>query len=177
MVATGKAANLVAGLGADTVELWSDRESNARVRTVALILFVFAVIVSVAAYQIGDLSRFERLSSREDQAALQAITDPKEVDEALKHNPSNKYLKLAALAASVVSETDAASAKLSNDIVPPAVAGDINLTAASRNRSDLETLSRDLKTAEANVTTAMPRYVALLKAQREKMENRARWLY
>jgi len=177
MVATGKAANLVAGLGADTVELWSDRESNARVRTVALILFVFAVIVSVAAYQIGDLSRFERLSSREDQAALQAITDPKEVDEALKHNPSNKYLKLAALAASVVAETDTANAKLSNDIVPPAVSGDINLTAASRNRSDLETLSRDLKTAEANVTTAMPRYVALLKAQREKMENRARWLY
>jgi len=175
MVATGKAANLVAGLGADTVELWSDRESNARVRTVALILFVFAVIVSVAAYQIGDLSRFERLSSRGDQAALQAITDPKEVDEALKHNPSNKYLKLAALAASVVAETDTANAKLSNDIVPPAVAGDINLTAASRN--DLEALSRDLKTAESNVMTALPRYVALLKAQREKMENGARWLH
>ena len=178
MAATGKAANLVAGLGADTVELWSDRESKAPVRAVALILFVFAVLVSVAVYQIGDLGKLqERLSFREGQGALQAITDPKELDEALKHNPSNKYLKLAALAASVVAETDTASEKLSNDIVPPAVSGDVNLTAASRSRSDLETLSRDLKTAEANVTTAMPRYAALLKAQREKMENRARWLY
>jgi len=158
------------------VEVWSDRKSNARV--IALILFVYVVIVAVAAYKIGDLGRFqERPSFREDQAALQAITDPKEVDEAVKQHPSNKYLKLVALAASIVAETDTASEKLSNDIVPPAVSGDINLTAASRNRSDLETLSRDLKTAEANVTTAMPRYVALLKAQREKMENRARWLY
>ena len=169
------------GLGADTVEIWSekigsDRKTNARVRAVALILFVYVVIVAVAAYKIGDLGRFqERPSFREDQAALQAITDPKEVDEALKHNPSNKYLKLAALAASVVAETDTANAKLSNDIVPPAVAGDINLTAASRN--DLEALSRDLKTAESNVMTALPRYVALLKAQREKMENGARWLH
>lgn len=139
-----------------------------------LILFVFAVIVSVAAYKIGDLSRFQE-HPQEDQAALQAITDPKEVDEALKQHPSNKYLKLVALAASVVAETDMASEKLSNDIVPPAVSGDINLPAASRG--DLEALSRDLKTAEANVTTAMPRYVALLKAQREKMENGARWLH
>ena len=176
MATTGKAANHVAGLGADTVEVWSDRKSNARV--IALILFVYVVIVAVAAYKIGDLGRFqERPSFREDQAALQAITDPKEVDEAVKQHPSNKYLKLVALAASIVAETDTASEKLSNDIVPPAVSGDINLTAASRSRSDLETLSRDLKTAEANVTTAMPRYVALLKAQREKMENRARWLY
>jgi hypothetical protein len=175
MAATRKAENPVAGLGADTVEISSDRESNARVRVVALILFVFAVIVSVAAYQIGDLSRFERLSSREDQAVLQAITDPKDVDEALKQYPSNKYLKLAALAERVVAETGTASEKLSNEIVPVTVSGDINLTAASR--SDLEALSRDLKTGEANVTTAMPRYVALLKAQREKMENRARWLH
>jgi hypothetical protein len=136
-----------------------------------LILFVFAVIVSVAA---SYLSRFqERPSIQEDQAALQAITDPKEVDKALKQHPSNKYLKLVALAASVVAETDTASEKLSNDIVPPAVSGDINLPAS---RSDLEALSRDLKTAEANVTTAMPRYVVLLKAQRKKMENPARWL-
>ena len=159
-------------------KVWFDRKSNARVRAVALILFVYVVIVAVAAYKIGDLGRFqERPSLREDQAALQAITDPKEVDEAVKQHPSNKYLKLVELAASIVAETDTASEKLSNDIVPPAVSGDINLTAASRSRSDLETLSRDLKTAEANVTTAMPRYVALLKAQREKMENRARWLY
>ena len=158
------------------MELWSDRESKAPVRAVALILFVFAVIVSVVVYQIGDLGKLqERLSFREGQAALQAITDPKEVDEAVKQHPSNKYLKLVALAASIVAETDTASEKLSNDIVPPAVSGDINLTAASR--SDLEALSRDLRTAEANVTTAMPRYVALLKAQREKMESGARWLH
>jgi hypothetical protein len=176
MAATGKAANRVARLGADTVEIWSDRESKSRVRLVALILFVLAVIVSVAAYQIGDLGKLqERLSFREGQAALQAITDPKEVDEALKQYPSNKYLKLVALAASVVAETDAASEKLLNDIVPPSVSGDINPNAASR--SDLEALSRDLKTAETSVTTAMPRYVALLKAEREKMENGARSLH
>jgi len=41
------------------------------------------------------------------------------------------------------------------------------------SRRHLEALRRDLKTAEDNATTFMPRYIALFKAERDKVENYA----
>jgi len=61
--------------------------------------------------------------------------------------------------------------KLSNEIEPPAISKNINLGTASR--SDLEALRRDLKTAAANATALMPRYAALLKTERDKVEKYA----
>jgi hypothetical protein len=130
------------------------------------------VALSVGAYFVANLSKLqESIAARESQAALQGITDPGQIDEALRRNPSNKLLKLIAMATKAAIETDAAAETLSNEIEPPALSRDISLGTASRN--DLEALRRDLKTAETNATTFMPRYAALFKTERDKVENYA----
>src|SRR5260370_37396046 len=65
----------------------------------------------------------------------------------------------------------AASEKSSSEIEPPPISKAGNLAAMSR--SDLEALRRDLKTAEANATAFLPRYVALLKTERDEIEKYA----
>jgi hypothetical protein len=65
----------------------------------------------------------------------------------------------------------AAAEELSAEIEPPTVSKASNLGAASRG--DLEALRKDLKTAEANATTFMPRYIALLKTERDTVEKYA----
>jgi hypothetical protein len=75
------------------------------------------------------------------------------------------------MATRAANETNAAIEKLSNEVEPPAISKDINLGAASR--SDLEALRRDLKTAQANATTFMPRCIALLKTERDNVEKYA----
>jgi hypothetical protein len=130
------------------------------------------IVFSVGAYYVADLGRLqERIAARESQAALQGTTDARQIDEALKQHPSNKFLQLIAMATRAADETSAATEKLSNEIEPPAIAKNINLGMASR--SDLEALRRDLKTAAANATASMPRYVALLKTERDNVEKYA----
>jgi hypothetical protein len=151
-------------------------KSKWRIRIAFFCLFVFMIVFSVGAYFVADLRRLQELiASRESQAALQGITDPKQIDEALKQHPSNKLLQLTAMATRAADETDAAIEKLSKEVEPPAIAKNINLGAASR--SDLEALRRDLKAAEANAATYMPRYIALLKTERDNVEKYALSLY
>jgi hypothetical protein len=114
----------------------------------------------------------DSIAAQESQSALQGIAGPKQVDEALRQHPSNKFLQMIAMATRAANETDAAFEKLSTEIEPPAIAKGINPGAASR--SDLEALGRDLKTAESSVTTLMPRYIALLKTERDNLEKYAR---
>jgi len=61
--------------------------------------------------------------------------------------------------------------RLTSEIEPPAISKASNLGAMSR--SDLEALGRDLKTAEANATAFLPRYAAVLKAERDDVEKYA----
>ncbi|HYS84799.1 MAG TPA: hypothetical protein VEN78_07345 [Bradyrhizobium sp.] len=130
------------------------------------------IVFSVGAYFVPDLGKLrESIAVREGQTALQGITGPAQIDEALRQQPSNKFLQMMATATKATNETDAAIGKLSNEIESPAIARDTNLGAASR--SDLEALRRDLKTAEANATAFMPRYVALLKTERDSVEKYA----
>jgi hypothetical protein len=130
------------------------------------------IVLSVGAYFVADLRRLqESLAARESQTVLQGITDPRQMDEALRQHPSNKLLQMMAMATRAADETSAATEKLSNEVEPPAISKGINLGAASR--SDLEALRRDLKTAEANATAFMPRYVALLKTERDSVEKYA----
>jgi hypothetical protein len=148
----------------------SDANPKTRVRIAFLFLFVFMIAGSVGAYYIADLPKLqERNAARESQAALHDITDLSQIDEALRQHPSNKFLQMIAMAIRAAAETDAAIEKLSNEVEPPAISRNSNLGAASR--SDLEALRRDLKTAEANATTFMPRTIALLKAERDNLEN------
>ncbi|GAC1619508.1 MAG: hypothetical protein NVS4B4_04740 [Bradyrhizobium sp.] len=101
---------------------------------------------------------------------MQGITDPKQIDEALRRRPSNRFLQLVAMATRAASDTRAATEKLPNEIEPPALSS-INLGTAGR--SDLEALRSALKTAEANATAFLPRYAALFKTERDKIENYA----
>jgi len=141
----------------------SDPNATWRVRIAFLSLFV---VSAAGVYFLGDLGRLQQgMAARERQTASQATANPQQIDEALKQHPQNRYLQLIAMATKAADDTDAAIDRLSAEIVPPGVAKTINLGKASRD--DLEALRRDLKTAEANATTALPRYAALLKAERD----------
>jgi hypothetical protein len=145
--------------------------AKARVRIALLFLF-FLIVISVGGWFAGDLSRLQdSFSARESQAALQAIGEPGQLDEALRQHPANKFLQMMAMAIKTADETSAATEKLTSEIEPPAIAKAGNLGAMSR--SDLEALRRDLKTAEANATAFLPRYVAVLKTERDDVEKYA----
>src|SRR6266404_5014785 len=133
--------------------------------------YTAAVVLAVAALSVG-LTYGKKLQDVWDgKIALQALTDPTQLNEALSQNPENKMLKLLAMANKITEETNVASTKLSDEIEPPALSKDINFATVTRN--DLEGIRRDLKTAETNATTFMPRYLALLKAERQKIEASA----
>ena len=147
----------------------SDPKAKTRVWIAFLLLFI---VFAVGAYFVSDLSRLQDGSAaRDSRTALQGITHPGQIDEALAQHPSNKFLRLTAMAIRAANETNAATEKLSNEVEPPAISRIGNLGAASRG--DLEALRRDLKTAEANATTFMPRYIALLKMERDNVEKYA----
>jgi len=134
-------------------------------------LFLF-VVFSAGAYFVGDLGKLqENISARESRTALQGITDPGQIEEALRQHPSNKFLQMMTMATRAADETNAATEKVLNEIEPPAIAKNINLGAASR--ADLEALRRDLKTAQANATAFMPRFSALLKTERDNVKKYA----
>jgi methyl-accepting chemotaxis protein len=115
-----------------------------------------------------DLSRFQTSKAdQEGQAALQGVTDPGQIDEALGRNPSNGFLQTMSLATRLAREADLAVEKLTDQLEPPALSNRIDLGTASR--TELEALRRDLKTAEANATTSMPRQIALMKTERDKV--------
>ena len=150
-------------------------DSNARRRVLAAFLFLF-VFLATAAYFVAGLGKLhDRTAARESQTALQGITDPAQIDAALAQHPSNKILRLMSMATKAANETRAATDKLSSEVEPASISKDINFGKVSRG--DLEALRNDLKTAEANATSFLPRYVALLKAERDKVENYARSLH
>jgi hypothetical protein len=158
----------------EPIEMPSGSNSNARVRIAIAFIFLFVsmTVLSVGAYFVAHLGKLqEDIAARDGQTELQGITDPEQIDDALRRHPSNKFLRLMAMATKAASETRAATEKLSNEIEPPALSKEINLGTAGR--SDLEALRSDLKTAEANATTFLPRYVGLFKTERDKMENYA----
>jgi len=75
------------------------------------------------------------------------------------------------MATRAAKDTSTAAEKLSSEVEQPPIPAGINLAALSR--SELETLRRNLKTAEANATAFMPRYAALLKSERDGIEKQA----
>ena len=150
----------------------ADPRAKTRVWIAFLCLFVSIAVVAVGAYGLLNLDRLrESLAAREDQAVLRGVTDPLEIDEALKQHPANRLLQLAAMAAKAADETDAAIDKLSRDVEPPGIAKNINFAAAGRG--DIEALRRDLKAAEANAAALPSRLPAVFKAERGAVEKYA----
>jgi hypothetical protein len=80
-------------------------------------------------------------------------------------------LQMIAIATKAANETSAATEKLLNEVEPPALTKEINLGTSGRN--DLEDLRRDLKAAEAEAATLMPRAIALIKAEHDTVESYA----
>jgi hypothetical protein len=147
----------------------SDPNAKTRVRIAFVSLFI---VFSAGAYFVGDLGKLqENISARESHTALQGITDPGQIEEALRQYPSNKFLQMLAMATRAADETSAGTQKVLNEVEPPAISRNINLGAASR--ADLEALRRDLKTAQANATAFMPRVSALLKTERDNVKKYA----
>ena len=140
----------------------SDRKAKWRVGIAFFFLFASIVAALYGASFILSMSKLQEDSdAREGQEALQGASDAKGIEEALRAHPQNRFLQFIATATRAADETDAALEKLSNDMAPPLASKNINLANASRD--DLDALRRDLKVAEANATTFLPRYAALLK--------------
>ena len=145
-----------------------DPKSRRRVWIAFLLLIVVMAVASVGAYFVANLGKLQDLMAvREGQAALRGITDASQIDQALRQNPSNKFLRIIVMASRAADETNAAIDKLSGEIEPAAISSAGNLGTASR--SDLEALRRDLKTAEANATAFAPRTTEVLKAERDSV--------
>lgn len=150
----------------------SDPTAKTRVRIAFLLLII---VFAAGAWFVSDLSKLQDGSdAREGRAALQGIAGPAQIDAALAQHPQSKFLRLTAMATRTANETSAAAEKLSGEVEPPAIREIGNLGAASR--AEFEALRRNLKTAEANATTFLPRYIALLKTERDSVEKFARSL-
>ncbi|GLR84836.1 hypothetical protein GCM10007857_15460 [Bradyrhizobium iriomotense] len=126
-------------------------------------------------YYAGDLSKLQGVvAAEETRTALRDVSDPDQLDQVIKLHPSNKQLKLLALANRDAMDIDAATRKLLSEVEPKPLPNLGDLGASSR--SDLDVLRRDLKTAESNATGLASRYAALIKTTRDQVENDARSL-
>jgi hypothetical protein len=145
-------------------------DAGTRARLAFLFMAVFVIALSVGAYFIANLGKFQQSNAtHESLAAAQGATDPQQLDEALRRNPSNKLFRMIAMAIRAANQTSTAAEKLLNEVEPPANSKDL----ATAARGDLEALGRDLKAAEARATAFVPRYIALLKTERDKVETYA----
>lgn len=159
------------------MESISDKNVNPR-RRLAVVLSLLGFFVAVCLgvmYVAGDLSKLQAVvSERESRATLDEVRSPEQLDEALKRYPSNRFLKMLALANNDATEIDAAGRRLLSDVEPRALPTLGDLSASSRG--DLDALRRDLKTAQGNAATSETRYIALTKAARDRLENDVRSL-
>ncbi|TYO62377.1 hypothetical protein FXV83_32910 [Bradyrhizobium hipponense] len=152
---------------------------NARLgRRPVVVLLLLSLLLGVcfgAMYYVGDLSTLQRdNSAQEARTALRDVADPEQLDQAVKLHPSNKLLRLFALASKDANEIDAAAQRLLNELEPKPLP---KLGAlGTLSRSDLEALRRDLKSAASDAASVAPRYAAQIKATRDQVEKDARSL-
>src|ERR1700756_3282712 len=91
-----------------------DLKEKTRVRVAFLFLFVFLAAGSAGVYYTARLTRLQdSIAAGESQSALQGIADAKQLDEALRQHPQNKFLQMIAMASRAANETDAAFDRLS----------------------------------------------------------------
>jgi hypothetical protein len=137
---------------------------------IQLAVFALFALLTVAVSLSIDLSKFqERVSTREDQAILQGISNPSELEGALRQHPSNSVLQLMAKALRVADNTKGAIDQLSAQIEPARLSKEPNFGSVSRD--ELDSFRRDLGTAEANARAFLPRYAAIFKAEHEQIKS------
>lgn len=160
----------IAWSGIEAVATFSYRRSH----NLAIALLCALVLVCLGGlYFAGNLARFQNaISVKESQTALTGVSDPQQLDQVLRQYPANRILRMVALANQDSIELDATMRRLLNEAEPRDLSKPVDLTTFSR--SDLETLDRDLKLAQSKAPTIKPRYIAAIKAVRDKLEHDAR---
>jgi hypothetical protein len=139
---------------------------------VQIAFFTLLVLLTVAVSLRIDLSKFlGRGTSSEGQAILQGISNPGELESALRQNPSNNVLLLMAKAIKVADSTKAAVDQLSAQVEPPRLSKELNFGSATPD--ELDSFRHDLATAATNASAFLPRYAAILKAEHEQIESAA----
>ena len=119
-----------------------------RPTTSALILIAFVsllVLLTVAVSLSIDLSRFQaRVSTQEGQAALQGISNPGQLEAALKQHPSNNILQLMARSTKAVNDTKGAIDRLSAQIEPARISKEPNTPIDVKMPTKLNGVQRDI---------------------------------
>jgi hypothetical protein len=124
-----------------------EQKAKWRVGIAFAFFFVFLIILSVGVYFVTGLGKFKEMIA------------------------ASETQHLAAVATQAANETSVAIDKLSNEFRPLTLSKDVNSSTAGR--TDLEALRSELETAEAHATAFMPRYIALLKTEHDRVENYA----
>lgn len=137
---------------------------------IQIAFFALLALLTVAASLSIDLSKFqERVLTQEDQAILQGISSPNELESALRQHPSNGVLLLMAKATRVADNTKGAIDQLSGQIEPARLSKELNFGSVSRD--EIDSFRRDVRTAEENASAFLPRYAAILKAEQEQIRS------
>jgi Na+-transporting methylmalonyl-CoA/oxaloacetate decarboxylase gamma subunit len=133
-------------------------------------IVIFLAILALATNNIGRLSdSFTTIEG--DTAVKNAAGD---LETALKTTASNILLRLLDMAFETGTETTRAVEQLHNEIEPPGLAKELDYASASR--SEIEAYKGDLESAETKAIEALPRYIALLKEERGRLEKSAKEL-
>jgi hypothetical protein len=158
---------------------WQPRKQDAvdpmplREVTSARLLIAFVallVVLTLAGTWSIDLGQFQqRLSTQESLAALQGITNPDQLESALKEHPTNTVLKLMRKEIQITRDTKGAIDRLSAQIEPARLSKEPNFSSATRD--ELDAFRRDLKTAQDNAAAFLPRYAAALKTENDQIES------
>ena len=165
------------------IDRWTAREADADVwddddplpiwkrRWPYLAALAVLTVIVVAGMVYG--SRTVRtVAEPESRVVLPAAPTPEQPkQEAARQDPAIVLSQLTEKAAQAAAATDALALKLWAAIEPPSMQTPNYATAS---RSDLEGYFLDLETAEANAAAAQPQYAALLKAERELIDEAAR---
>jgi hypothetical protein len=114
----------------------------------------------------------DSLAAIESKAALRDVSDPSQIEDAIKKNPSNPVLQLLEVAYRAASDTSQVTQKLFDEIEP--LAKDVNYASATRR--ELEQYRGGLKIAEDNARGLILRFQGLLKDEQEKIEVSAKTL-
>jgi hypothetical protein len=149
---------------------------NGRVRIVVAFfcLFVFTILLSYGAYFLSGLRKAsDRIVAHEHPTITQNALGRQINESAGRHSP-NKRSQLIGMATKAADDAAAAAETLFREMEPPSLTRDNDVGTA--NRDDLDALRRALETATDNIATIMPRYLALLKSERDSVENYARSL-
>jgi hypothetical protein len=147
------------------------RNGMIRIIPAFLSLFVFTILLSYGAYYLTGLRKAQESSVARVHPVTSKNAPNPQINESAGRRPPNRHSQLIAMATKAADETAAAAETLFLELEPASVPKDIDLGAADRD--DLEALRKGLETAAANAATFMPRYLALLKSEHDKVENYA----